>query len=255
VLICRHCKTVVGPEWQRIEQHLRRAPHRALGLTLTASRAYARSLTLQTLDGLRQGKPQLPCTPLAFLATFEGYSCLLCEQQQQQEGGRGSTTSQARFFTTHLPRLQRNHLPSHGRTAKEHGLSPLWRSCQLQTYFTAKGRIDYFEVASPTQQASQAQLKAPPPLALAKQALFASLEHSASTIQQDIIEQASIVRDLNSSRTERVPWLEKTGFPAYLAGLQDSQIKSAYKLPPKLNLEIGVRVRPIMPCRFTKFHD
>jgi hypothetical protein len=30
-----------------------------------------------------------------------------------------------------------------------------------------------------------------------------------------------------------VPWLEKTGFPAYLAGLQDSQIKSAYKLPPK----------------------
>ncbi|PMD16278.1 hypothetical protein NA56DRAFT_663276 [Hyaloscypha hepaticicola] len=39
--------------------------------------------------------------------------------------------------------------------------------------------------------------------------------------------------DLNASRTERVPWLEKTGFPAYLAGLQDSQIKSAYKLPPK----------------------
>jgi hypothetical protein len=30
-----------------------------------------------------------------------------------------------------------------------------------------------------------------------------------------------------------VPWLDKTGFPAYLAGLQDSQIKSAYKLPPK----------------------
>ena len=58
------------------------ARRRALGLTLTASRAYARSLTLQTLDGLRQGKPQLPCTPLAFLATFEGYSCLLCEQQQ-----------------------------------------------------------------------------------------------------------------------------------------------------------------------------
>ncbi|PMD16280.1 hypothetical protein NA56DRAFT_580914, partial [Hyaloscypha hepaticicola] len=41
------------------------------------------------------------------------------------------------------------------------------------------------------------------------------------------------IQDLNAFRTERVPWLEKTGFPAYLAGLQDSQIKSAYKLPSK----------------------
>ena len=252
VLICRSCQTVVGPRWQAIERHLRGEPHRALGPALKAYRAYTDSLTLQTLDGLRQGKPQLPCAPLEFLATFAGYSCLLCEQQSGSSSA--STTGPARFFTTYLPRLQRNHLPSHGQTAQEHRLTPLWRPCQLQTYFTAGGRIDYFEVTGPA-ATSQSQgsgegsgsgsdsLPAAPTTATtaattataiaAQQALFTNIEQDAGTIQQDVDRQAVIVQDLNASRTEQVPWLDKTGFPAYLAGLQDSQIKSAYKLPPK----------------------
>ena len=125
----------------------------------------------------------------------------------------------------------------------------------MQTYFTGHGRTSYFRVTTtPLITAAAAALAAaaavviasasseglaslpseqPLSLSTAEQALFTGLEHNASTVQQDITKQAGIVQDLNASRTERVPWLEKTGFPAYLAGLQDSQIKSAYKLPPK----------------------
>ncbi|KAG6989614.1 hypothetical protein FocnCong_v020781 [Fusarium oxysporum f. sp. conglutinans] len=39
------------------------------------------------------------------------------------------------------------HMPVHGRKASEHtNAVPLWRACKLQTYFTAKGLIDYFLV-------------------------------------------------------------------------------------------------------------
>jgi hypothetical protein len=55
--------------------------------------------------------------------------------------------------------------------------------------------------------------------AAAEKALFASLEHDASAVQEDLNKEAAIVQDISASRAERVPWLEKTGFPAYLAGL------------------------------------
>jgi len=223
VLICRRCKTVVGPGHSSLQRHLRRRPHHALGPVLKACQAYADSLALRTLDELRQGRPRQPGAPLEFLDAYEGYSCLLCEEE-------GSSN---RFYTIHLPRLQRNHLPSHHRTAREHELTPLWRSCQLQTYFSAKGRIDYFEVDARSQSSLPMASGAPPSPTMAEQALFTSLERDASTIQQDLNREAAIVQDISASRTERVPWLEKTGFPAYLAGLQDRQIKGSYQLPPE----------------------
>jgi len=129
VLICRRCKTVVGPGRSSLQQHLRREPHRALGPLLKACQAYADSLVLRTLDELRQGRPKRPVAPLESLAVYEGYSCLLCEEE---EGSSSGGDGPSRFFTTHLPRLQRNHLPTrHRRTAREHELTPLWRLCQL----------------------------------------------------------------------------------------------------------------------------
>jgi hypothetical protein len=42
------------------------------------------------------------------------------------------------------------HMPAHGMKASQHREAvPLWRGCMLQTYFTAKGRIDYFIVEEP----------------------------------------------------------------------------------------------------------
>ncbi|WKT54183.1 Helicase superfamily 1/2, ATP-binding domain [Fusarium oxysporum f. sp. vasinfectum] len=38
-----------------------------------------------------------------------------------------------------------DHMPAHGKRASQYTDNrPLWRSCRLQTYFTAKGLIDYF---------------------------------------------------------------------------------------------------------------
>ncbi|KIS70266.1 uncharacterized protein UMAG_10585 [Mycosarcoma maydis] len=51
------------------------------------------------------------------------------------------------FFSTRRLDKIRHHMSVHGRKPKEHSdAAPLWRACQLQTYFTAKGIIDYFEV-------------------------------------------------------------------------------------------------------------
>jgi len=222
VIICQTCQSCIIPGARSQERHLRARPHCLVGQALQAALQQLSSYQLRTVEQLKQAKPRLgaSCPALPNLASYPGLQCL-------QPG--------CSFKTRQLTAIRGHVVTAHQIKAASHcPRQPLWRTCQLQTYFTGKGRIDYFEVASPSQasQASQAQLKAPP-LALAEQALFASLEHSASTIEQDITEQAGIVRDLNASRTERVPWLEKTGFPSYLAGLQDSQIKSAYKLPPK----------------------
>ena len=39
-----------------------------------------------------------------------------------------------------------------------------------------------------------------------------------------------VVEDFDS-KMSRVPWLERTRFPAHLAGLRDKEISSSYQLP------------------------
>lgn len=50
------------------------------------------------------------------------------------------------YCTRVLAKVKAHMLPSHGIRAKEHYLTPLWKECLLQTYFTARGRINYFVV-------------------------------------------------------------------------------------------------------------
>jgi hypothetical protein len=223
VVICRRCQTCIGPAQASITQHLRAEPHRLRGLALKAQRAYTDSLALRTLAELQSQKPANQGLLLRDLRAYGGYYCLLCPLA-------------AAFLTTYLPQMQR-HMSSHKRKAKEHdALAPLWQACQLQTYFTAKGRISYFMVVEEAEASlgpAIATGAAAATTAATEQALFASLEHDASAVQQDLEEAAAIVQNINASRTERVPWLEKTGFPAYLAGLQDRQIKGSYQLPPE----------------------
>ena len=63
--------------------------------------------------------------------------------------------------------------------------------------------------------------------------LFAKLEKDYEEVKGDLQEQASIVQDFGDSRSARVPWLERTGFPFYLDGLRDEEIKTSYELLPK----------------------
>jgi uncharacterized membrane protein (UPF0127 family) len=70
-------------------------------------------------------------------------------------------------------------------------------------------------------------------VAQSEEELFIKLEEKYKDVKHDIKEQASVFRDIRDSRSERVPWLERTGFPSHLVSLNDDQIKSSYELPPK----------------------
>jgi hypothetical protein len=237
VIICQACQSCVVPGARSQERHLRAPPHRLVGEALRATLQQLRGYQLRTVEELKQSKPQLgdSCPALPYLATYQGLRCL-----QVQCG----------FKTRQATAIQKHVVTAHQIKAASHcARQPLWQACQLQTYFTSGGRIDYFEVTGPAAASdgqgsgsnsgsrplttTTATATATATATTAQQALFASIEQDARTIQQDVDREAAVIQDLNASRTERVPWLEKTGFPAYLAGLQDSQIKSAYKLPSK----------------------
>lgn len=93
-----------------------------------------------------------------YLKTHRGYRCLLCSNNADSNGDGGGDdrdrngSSQERsggrpFSTTHLPLMGRHVSGQHGRKPSQHVASEaLWQECWLQSYFCAKGRIDYFVV-------------------------------------------------------------------------------------------------------------
>jgi hypothetical protein len=125
----------------------------------------------------------------------------------------------------------------HQIKATVHDKTPLWKEVKLQTYFTAHGRIDYFVVIDDEKKGilgsdNSLALLLPQP----EKELFLKLEKDYEAVKGDIEKQASVVYDFGNSRSERVPWLETTGFPHHLATLPDEEIWSSYKLPPKREL-------------------
>jgi superfamily II DNA helicase RecQ len=130
----------------------------------------------------------------------------------------------------------------HKTGAKSRESSSSWKECQLQTYFTAKGRIDYFVVVDKEvldkEKSGVSKTVGDPALSIEpEKELFAELERDYEDAKGDLEEQASVVHDFGDSRSERVPWLERTNFPSHLAGLKDTEIKSSYALPPKRTLD------------------
>ncbi|KAK3935784.1 hypothetical protein QBC46DRAFT_367343 [Diplogelasinospora grovesii] len=93
----------------------------------------------------------------------------------------------------------------------------------LQTYFTAKGRINYFIVAkgrAKGEESREAGNGTAP-----EEELFVKLEQDMDKAARDLEEQAGT--------------LSRTGFPAHLRGLRDEEIKALYALPPKRVLDGG----------------
>ncbi|SCO24437.1 uncharacterized protein FFE2_15974 [Fusarium fujikuroi] len=113
---------------------------------------------------------------------------------------------------------------------------PLWRACKLQTYFTAKGLIDYFLVKEdPSLPLTEGAL-AGSGLAMASTSqeegkLFKDLKADIIQASRDLDKEAEIMQDVKASRADRVPWLVHTGFPTHLQGLRDTEIMSSYALP------------------------
>jgi hypothetical protein len=100
-------------------------------------------------------------------------------------------------------------LPVYRVRAKEHKLRPLWEECLLQTYFTARGCIDYFVVVEAEAKGRQnkgalACAISPVLLAEKEKTYFEELEKDHQKTKDDVIEQASIVYDFGDSKSARV---------------------------------------------------
>jgi hypothetical protein len=76
-----------------------------------------------------------------------------------------------------------------------------------------------------------------PALLAANDTLFTILKGDIASAERELDEKGSIVQSIEGSRTERVPWLARTGFYSHLEGLRDEEIKSSYTLPPKKVLD------------------
>jgi hypothetical protein len=225
LVVCKRCKTSVIPGRSSVERHLRAEPHRLLGQALKAHLVYTDSLALRTLEVLQGSKPANGGTQLEYLEVYNSYCCLLYEGDA--------------FLTTYLPRIQ-HHMSSHKRKAKEHESTPLWKEYKLQTYFTAKGRIDYFIVADEENSGVKGTARGSMLVTEPEKELFEKLKRDYKDVKCDLKEQATIVQGIRDSRSERVPWLyDVTGFLYHNTTLKDEEIWSSYKLPPKKELNRG----------------
>jgi hypothetical protein len=183
---------------------------------------------LRPVEELRQWRPdrKRPCQPIEGLAVYGGYIC---------------TQDRCDHCTRRIEKMH-DHLPAHGKRASQHtSARPLWRACRLQTYFTAKGRIDYFVVEEEEEEEEEGREEERegerPPLSLLpapsqkEGKLFDDLKADIAQASHDLEGRAEIVQGVEDSRADRVPWLVRTGFPTHLQGLRDSEILSSYALP------------------------
>ena len=227
VVVCHLCSSCIVPGLRSQERHLRAKPHRLTGDTLKTTVQLLDSYNLRTVEELREHKPGArdECRPIEHLASYDGFYCLQPECD---------------FSTRHRLRIREHMSAVHEIKAKEHEKSPLWKECKLQTYFTGKGLIDYFVIVEGPSQSSRSKLDSAR-LTETEEELFVKLEKDYEDVKGDIEEQASIVYDFGDSRSERVPWLEMTGFPFHMTTLKDEEIWRSYKLPPKKELDAGSR--------------
>ncbi|KAF8861004.1 hypothetical protein BDZ45DRAFT_800455 [Acephala macrosclerotiorum] len=110
---------------------------------------------------------------------------------------------------------------------------------KLQTYFTAKGRIDYFVVVDKEKGGVKGTAGGFMLLTKPEKELFVKLKKDYKDVKGDIEEQINIVYDFGDSKSERVLWLERIAFPYYTTTLKDEKIWSSYKLLPRKEFDAG----------------
>lgn len=222
VIVCRICETCLIPKRTSWKSHLRAEPHQMKGETLRSTVEQLSSYELRPVEELRQWRPdrKRPCQPVKGLAVYGGYIC---------------TEDDKCDYCTRRIETMHDHAPAHGKKASQHTSdAPLWRACKLQTYFTAKGRIDYFVVAEeerPSPSSLPATGRGEPAPSQEEGKLFDDLKADIIQASHDLDSKAEIVQGVEVSRADRVPWLIRTGFATHLQGLRDAEILSSYALP------------------------
>ncbi|KJZ69386.1 hypothetical protein HIM_11225 [Hirsutella minnesotensis 3608] len=209
VVVCRACGTCLAAKATGWRRHLRADPHRMKGDELKATVELMSSYSLRPAEELRRWRPERtrPCRAIDGLRVYAGYRC--------------ACAADCDFCTIRLAAMH-DHMPRHGKKASQHGRGgmALWHPCRLQTYFTAKGLIDYFVVESATgpwtadesAAAPGTSTQAPPPRK-EETRLFEGLKEDLKTAVRDLDERAARVEDTGDSRADRESWLLRTGFP------------------------------------------
>jgi hypothetical protein len=96
-------------------------------------------------------------------------------------------------------------MPRHSKKAREHKETLLWEECTLQTYFTAKGCINYFVIVNSKGEEEIVRLtNSSAQLSSAERACFKKAEAEYGRVKNNIKEQASVVQDFDS-KLARVP--------------------------------------------------
>jgi hypothetical protein len=142
------------------------------------------SYDLRTSDELREHKPQLrdKCQLVEHLASYSGFCCL-------QPG--------CSYCTRHFREMKKHVASTHKVKAARHKESPLWRECQLQTYFTGRGRIDYFVVVNRLEKKGKFRhVRDSNQATETEKVLFEELEKDCRGVKDDVEEQAALSRIL-----------------------------------------------------------
>jgi len=223
VIVCSDCHSCIVPGRSSQTRHLRNK-HHLNGDTLKATLQRFSSYNVRTIKELQASKPKAEhgdkvAASIKDLAIYKGFRCLW---------------PSCIYRSCSLERIK-EHAATHKKTLAlaevDPCASPLWAECTLQTYFTAKGLIDYFVVADKTKKDNKDQGVVP--LTKLQEAYLREAEKDFEDVKDDIAKQAAIVQDFGDSRSAVVPWLQKTAFPSHIAGLTDDEIKGSFKLPSK----------------------
>jgi superfamily II DNA helicase RecQ len=253
VLICQTCGTCLSPLGPvRWKDHLYREPHRLTGERLreTIKLLSTHIGGVRSMEALRQGRPRRrePCKPILGLAVYRGYMC-------EADG------AQCDFVTRRRSKLQ-EHWTQHGLKALQHDsiARTLWSTCWLQTYFTAKGKIDYFTVTGDNLEekgsyyaenekenndsnSSRRPLlggsQRTPHVSKPYQAFMNELVADAIQAKHEMDEIALTVPEVSGDRADEDSWVLQTGIGAHLQGLLDNEIQSSYALPAVRNMLSG----------------
>jgi hypothetical protein len=139
------------------------------------------SYDLRSVVELREHKPRPEdhCQLIKHLASYDGVYCL---------------QPQCSYGTRLLPKMKKHWASCYKIKAKSHKSSLLWKECKLQTYFTGKGRIDYFVVTDNKDRDSRSGATTGSVLWVEpEKELFKKLEGDFETVKCDLEEQATTV--------------------------------------------------------------
>ncbi|KAL5590131.1 hypothetical protein FOVSG1_011998 [Fusarium oxysporum f. sp. vasinfectum] len=128
--------------------------------------------------------------------------------QEMTENNEICTDDKCEYCTRRIEKM-RDHTPAHGKKVSQHtSATPLWRAYKLQTYFTAKGLIDYLVVGEeewPSSSSSSPVRGGEQAPSQEERKLFGDLKADVDQASRDLDSRAEVMQGIEASRADRAP--------------------------------------------------